>query len=252
MCLVLGACAAKRLSLPSDPGAPFPDFNQVHSQVSAACAAVKTLTAELGLAGRAGEQRLRGRVQAGFARPDSMRLEGVAPFGPPAFILAADDEQAVLLLPRDNRVLRGERAEDILGALTGVSLDPAELQAVLTGCVSATPGAMSGRLHGNGWASVDLPEGGVLYLERVNARWRTRAARRSGWQIDYPVWQGAFPQTVRLRASDPGLAVDITATVSQVEANISIDPAAFILVSAPGAGVLTLTQLRDNGPLGER
>ena len=184
-----------------------------------------------------------------------MRLEGVTPFGPPAFILAAHDEQAILLLPRDNRVLRGERAEDILAALTGVGLAPADLQAVLTGCVSATPGATSGRVHGNGWASVDLPEGGVLYLERVNSRWRTRAASRSGWQIEYPAWQGAFPQTVRLRSvgsTDPRVAVDITAAVSQVEANISLDAAAFTVNAPPDAGALTLAQLRENGPLGER
>ena len=46
--------------------------------------------AELGLAGRAGSQRLRGRVVAGFERPASMRLEGVAPFGPPAFTIWSD------------------------------------------------------------------------------------------------------------------------------------------------------------------
>ena len=32
-----------------------------------------------------------------------MRLEGVAPFGPPAFILAARGAMAVLLLPREDR-----------------------------------------------------------------------------------------------------------------------------------------------------
>jgi len=41
------------------------------------------------MSGRAGRQKVRGRVVAGFARPASMRLEGVAPFGPPAFILVA-------------------------------------------------------------------------------------------------------------------------------------------------------------------
>jgi hypothetical protein len=30
-----------------------------------------------------------------------MRLEGVAPFGPPAFILVARGQNATLLLPRD-------------------------------------------------------------------------------------------------------------------------------------------------------
>lgn len=245
------ACAPRLLSLPTDPGGPLPNFDQVHRDATAACAGVRTLTAELSLAGRAGGQRVRGRAIVGFERPRSIRLEGVAPFGPPAFILAARDDTAVLLLPRDGRVVRGERAEDILGALTGVGLAPAELQAVLTGCVSATQGATGGRLHANGWASVELLEGGVLYLERTNGRWRTRAASRSGWQIEYPTWQGTFPQVVRLRSTDPRVAVDMTATVSQVETNVTVDPAAFTVNVPPDTRELTLAELRANGPLGE-
>ena len=52
---------------------------------------------------------MRGRAIAGFDLPGSLRLEGVAPFGPPAFILAGRDEAATLLLPRENRVLREEK-----------------------------------------------------------------------------------------------------------------------------------------------
>src|SRR5512138_3465167 len=113
----LTACAPRRLALPTDTGAPFPDFADVHAQLSTACRGVRTMTAELGLSGRAGSDRLRGRVHAGFARPDSMRLEGVAPFGPPAFILAARDRTATLLLPRESSVLRDQQADAILGAL---------------------------------------------------------------------------------------------------------------------------------------
>ncbi len=249
MCLVLGACAAKRLSLPSDPGAPFPDFNQVHSQVSAACAAVKTLTAELGLAGRAGEQRLRGRVQAGFARPDSMRLEGVAPFGPPAFILVARGNTATLVLPRDNRVLRATRGEEILGALTGVALAPADLQAILGGCVTPMPRAMAGRLHQNGWASIDLDGGATLYLQRQGNTWRLRAAKRAGWEIEYPAWQGMFPQLVRLRSDAQG--VDVSATISQLETNVDLEESAFLVNVPPGTTEITLDELRNAGPLGQ-
>ena len=137
--VVFTGCAARGITLPTDPGVPFNDFAQVHEQLTEACRGVRTLTAELSLAGRAGSERLRGRVVAGFERPASMRLEGVAPFGPPAFILAARGDMAILLLPRDDRVLKGERAEDMLGALTGVALAPADLQAILTGCVTADP-----------------------------------------------------------------------------------------------------------------
>ena len=163
---------------------------------------------------------LRGRAIVGFERPASIRLEGVAPFGPPAFVLAGSGATATLLLPRDNRVLRNARAEDILGALTGVALSPADLLAVLTGCVTAMPVAAAGRLHQNGWASIDLGGDATVFLERVALGWQPRAARRPGWQIEYPAWQGAFPATVRLRSLDPQVNVDLTAAVSQLEANV--------------------------------
>ena len=227
-------------------------------QLSAACAGVRTLTAEIALSGRAGRQKLRGRVVAGFARPASMRLEGVAPFGPPAFILVARGEDATLLLPREPRVLRGAKPEDILGALTGVALGPADLQAILTGCVVPSPQAVDARQHANGWASIDLFGGATLYLEPTGAArtlsgprgWTIRAARRAGWQIEYPAWSGNFPQSVRLQSDQPTLMVDLTATLSQIETNKDLEDAAFTVNVPPGAEPITLDELRDSGPLG--
>ena len=248
--MIVSGCAPRLLSLPTDPGTPLPDFAEIHRQATAACAGVRTLTAELSLSGRAGGRTLRGRAIAGFERPNSLRLVGVAPFGPPGFILAGGGDGATLLLPRDNRVLRDGRAEDILGALTGVALAPADLQAILTGCVASMPGAMGGRLHQRGWASIDLPGDATLYLERVGARWRPRAARRPGWQIEYPSWQGAFPQDVRLRSLDPAVDVELTAVLSQIKANITIDPAAFTVNVPADALPLTMAELLEAGPLG--
>jgi len=246
---LVSGCASRLMSLPTDPGNPLPDFAEVHRQATSACAGVRTLTAELSLSGRAGGRALRGRAIAGFERPGSLRLEGVAPFGPPAFILAGSGDTATLLLPRDNLVLRDARAEEILGALTGVALAPADLQAILTGCVASTPGVVGGRLHQNGWASIDLPGGATMYLERAGAGWQSRAARRPGWQIEYPAWQGAFPQGVRLRSVDPNVDVDLIAAVSQVEANVTIDPAAFMVTVPADALPLTIAELRNAGPL---
>ena len=249
-CVVLvSGCAPRLLSLPTDPGNPLPDFAQIHRQATSACAGVRTLTAELALSGRAGGQALRGRAIAGFERPGSLRLEGVAPIGPPGFILAGGSGGATLLLPRDNRVLLGAPAEDILGALTGVALAPADLQAILTGCVASMPGALGGRLHQNGWASIDLPGDATLYVQRVRAGWQPRAARRPGWEIEYPAWQGAFPQSVRLRSVDPKVDVDLSAAVSQIETNVTIAPAAFMVTVPADALPLTIAELRDRGPL---
>lgn len=248
--VLVSGCAPRLLSLPADPGDPLPDFAQIHRQATAACAGVRTLTAELSLSGRAGRRTLRGRAIAGFARPGSLRLEGLAPLGPPGFILVGGGDGATLLLPRENLVLRDGRAEDVLGALTGVGLAPAELQAILTGCVASTPGAVGGRLHRDGWALIDLPGGATLYLERVGSAWRPRAARRPGWQIEYLAWRGAFPQEVRMRSMDPAIDVDVTAALSQLEANITIDPAAFMVNVPVDARPLTMAELREAGPLG--
>ena len=180
-----------------------------------------------------------------------MRLEAVAPFGPPGFILAARSDQAVLLLPRDERVVRGQSAEAILGALTGVTLAPADLQAFLTGCVVPTPKAVGGRLHENGWASIDLEGGATMYLTRMGA-WQVRAARRDGWEVDYSMWQGAFPQVIRLRSVSEPANVDMTATLSQIEVNVDINPSAFTVDVPAGTSPLSLDELRAAGPLGEK
>ena len=180
-----------------------------------------------------------------------MRLEGVAPFGPPVFILAAREASAVLLLPRDARVLRGARAEDVLGALTGATFRPADLLAILDGCVVPAPTPTAGRLHVNGWASIDLV-GGRLYLQRRDDTWQLRAARRDGWQIEYVPGAGPVPQSVRLQADEPAAMVDLTAALSQVETNVDLDEGAFDIVVPDTAVPMTLDELRRNGPLGQR
>ena len=234
-----------------DAGAPLGDVEGVHASVSTACRGIRTLTAELGLSGHAGRERLRGRVVAGLTRDGSMRLEGVAPFGPPAFILAARAGVSVLLLPRDARVLRGARAEDVLGALTGVTFGPADLLAILDGCVVPSPTATAGRLHTNGWASIDLV-GGRLYLQRRDGAWRVRAAHRDGWQIEYVPGAGPLPQSVRLWAGGPAVMVDLAVALSQVETNVNLDDTAFDVAVPDTAEAVTLEELRRNGPLGAR
>jgi hypothetical protein len=243
------ACAPARLTLPTDAGSPLADLAAVHARVSQACRGVRTFTADLGLSGHAGRSRLRGRVVAGFERPASMRLEGVAPFGAPAFILVARDGDATLLLPRDDRVLTGASPGDVLGAITGVSLAPADLHAILTGCVVPDPAPRGGRVHANGMASIDLEGGATLYLARVGGAWQPRAASRQGWDVQYSNWQGDFPRGVVLRSMTGGLDVELSAVVSQLEANVPLDPGAFTVKVPPSTSRLTLDELREAGPL---
>jgi hypothetical protein len=46
--------------------------------------------------------------------------------------------------------------------------------------------------------------------------------------------------------------VDLTATLTQIEVNRDVDPAAFTVDVPASASPLTIEELRDAGPLGER
>ena len=242
------ACAARALTLPAPGGNPLPNAADLHADITKSCIGVRTFTAELGLSGRAGEQRISGRAVVGFEAPDSMRLEGVAPIGQPGFILVSRATAATLLLPRDERVLKGANPGEILGALTGVSLGPADLQAILTGCVVPSPKVSSGSEQG-AWVILDLAGGPTLFLQRVRgAALELRAARRDRWQIEYAEWQNGFPRSVRLVSNDAP-RVDMTARLTQIETNVDLDDAAFTVEVPRNALPITLQELRDAGPL---
>lgn len=244
------ACAGRRLPLSTDPSEPLQDVASAHARVAEACRAVRTMTAELTLSGRVGRQRIRGRVLAGFAQPDAMRLEGLAPFGAPAFILVSRGGSATLVLPRENAVLRSASPDSVLEALTGVALAPEDLLAVLTGCVDAGAEPESGRRHPGGWATITLRGGTVLFLRRVSDEWVLQAAQRGAWQIEYLAWQGRFPSIVTLRSGSPqAVQIDLRAAVSQVQANVDLEADAFAVTVSPAARALSIDDLRAAGPL---
>jgi hypothetical protein len=133
-----------------------------------------------------------------------------------------------------------------------VALGPADLQAILTGCVVPAPQATDARRHTNGWASIDLSDGTTLYLQPANQNmWTLRAATREGWKIEYPAWSGNFPQTVRLQSTQANVDVDLTASLSQIETNKDLEDAAFNVNVPPDAVPITIDELRTAGPLGE-
>jgi hypothetical protein len=245
----LAACAPPRPALPSGTGTPFADAPAAYDEAVRECRDARTVLAELGLSGKAGDTRLRGRINAGIAAPASIRLEGVAPvFGRPIFILAGRNGSATLLLSRENRVVDGAPPEAIVEALTGVALTPAELLAAVAGCGLGAAPPSNGRAFGDDWVAVDAG-GGVTYLRRVNARWHVGGASRDGVTVVYGEFANGLPSTIHVRT---GSVADITLRVSQLEINSTIDDAAFDLDVPADAQPLTLDELRRSGPLGER
>ncbi|MBA3295857.1 MAG: hypothetical protein H0U19_02885 [Acidobacteria bacterium] len=245
--LVTACGAPARPSLPSGAGVPFPAFDTAYRQAIQGCAGVRTITAELALSGRAGETKIRGRINAGFAEPGDMILEGLAPFGKPAFLLAVRGTAATLVLPRDGRVLRGAEPAAIVEALAGIALSPADLRTAVAGCGLGTAVPGSGRSYGNDWAAAESSSG-TVYLRRADGRWRVAGAEREGITVQYADFAGGRASTVFVRAR----VADLTLRLSQVEINVPLDPRIFDVEVPKNAEPLTLDELRRAGPLGEK
>lgn len=244
----VAACGPpSRPSLPSGAGTPFDGFVTAYAQAVQECGAVQTITAELSLSGRAGDTKLRGRINAGLAAPSDIVLEGLAPFGKPVFILIGRGGKATLQLPRENRVLTGAEPSAIVEALAGVALDPAQLRSVVAGCGLEKIAPTSGRAFGDDWASSDAGEV-TVYLRRIEGRWRVAGATRGGLTVQYSDFTGGRPGTVFVKTS----VADLALRVSQVELNVPIDPKVFDLEIPKDAVPLTLEELRRSGPLGDR
>jgi hypothetical protein len=217
---------------------------------------VRTLTAELRLSGRAGSERIRGTLQAGLAAPAAIRVEAVAPFGQPFFILGGRDNRATLLLPRDNRVLPDAAVPDVLERLTGLRLAANDVRLIVTGCLTEQLEPTDGRRWSDGWQAVSLPGSSApdkpitAYLRPVGGAAQLVAADYGGWRVDYANHVNGFPRSVRLRSAG-GTAIDITATIAQLSTNVSIPDRAFAIEAPPNAAVLTIDDLRSVAPLRE-
>ena len=248
------SCGSHRITLPSATGTPFPDAAPAYNDVIRDCRGAQTLSASLSLSGRAGSTKLAARIDAGFAAPSKLRLEGyprIAFGGKPFFILVANGSDATLVLKRDNRVLRGAPPSAIIEALTGVALNPDEMRSLMAGCAFGTGEPTDGRSFGRDWASVQI--GAVtVFLRRMNNQWRIAGARRGSLEIEYSDFAGTRPTSVRLHTA-PSTGVvpaDLTIRMSQVEINTTLETNVFNVDVPKDAAPLTLEELRRAGPLG--
>ncbi|MFN2444055.1 MAG: hypothetical protein ABR606_00475 [Vicinamibacterales bacterium] len=250
--LVLAAtlisCAAKLPARPSGTAAPDASATTLFTEVTRQCRGLRTVTTVIALSGRAGSERLRGRLHAGFAAPQAIRLEGIAPFGPPAFVLAGQQDRATLFFPRENRVLPDTPVADVLERLTGLDLGADDLRLVLSGCLVAEAPTSGGQSWTNGWKSVPLAPDRVAYLRQASAMWVVAGADYGAWRIDYADHLNGWPRTVRVRSSQGGV-VDLTARLDELEINVDLPSSAFVVDVLPDATPISLDDLRSVAPL---
>jgi outer membrane lipoprotein-sorting protein len=243
----VASCAARPPARPTGSATPDPTAETAFVDATKHCRGLRTLTAEVRLSGRAGDEKLRGTLHIGLAAPGSLRVEAVAPFGQPLFILAGRNNRATLLLPRDNNILKDAAVADVLDRLTGLSLSASDLRLLLTGCLSDPATPVNGRAFSRGWRAVDLATGVVAYLRPVDGVSAVVAADHGEWRVDYATHRNGLPRQVRIRTVSG--AVDMTATLEQVQMNTEIEARAFEVEAPAGATAITVDHLRAVVPL---
>lgn len=242
--LATAACAPRvTVSIPGGDSRPESGAAAAFETATAPCRAIRSRSMELALAGRVRDETLRATVQAGTTASGDLRLEGVAPFGAPVFVLVASGEHASLLLPRESRVLLDAPTADVLDALVGLRLSAADLHALLTGCVVSQPEPTGGRAYGNDWLAVDVGAARSIFLRRSGLTPRVEAARLGALEVGYRDFKGDAVREVLLSA--PGIRLRLR--LGQVEDNPVLPAEAFRLVAPSSATPLSLDELRTQG-----
>jgi hypothetical protein len=253
--LALSACAAKAPPRPVGAPTPDPSAADAFTTATASCKGFRSIEGGLSLSGRAGGERVRGRILTGLESGGLVRLEAVAPFGAPFFILAGRNERATLVLPRDHRVLKDTGVAAVLERITGLALGAEDLRLILSGCLIDKAAPSDGRQWGGGWKAVTIGPNRVAYLRVQNGQPLLTAADYGAWHVDYSGHAGGFPRIVRVRragATTPADTIDIIARIEQLEVNTQINPLAWNVEIPSDADPMTLDELRSIAPLADR
>ena len=269
------SCAARMPPRPAGTATPDPTAAAAFETATASCAGFRSIEGELALSGRAGGERVRGRVLTGLEAGGAIRLEAPAPFGAPFFILAGRDETATLVLPRERRVLKETAVSAVLERLTGLSLGADDLRLIVSGCLVDKASPTDGRQWPGGWQAVTVRGAGsfssaearsaevedpaierTAYLRTVQGRPVLVAADYGPWHVDYSQHTNGFPRVVRVRSAtlrdQREAMVDITARIEQLEVNTQINPRAWLVDVPSDADPMALDDLRSIAPLREK
>ena len=249
--LLITACAARAPQRPAGTSTADPTAADAFASATTQCQGFRSIEGELALSGRAGGDRVRGRVLTGLESGGHVRLEAPAPFGAPFFILAGRAEKATLVLPREHRVLPDTPVADVLERLTGLSLGADDLRLIVSGCLVDRAQPSDGRQWPGGWQAVTIGPERVAYVRPVQGRPTVVAADYGPWHVDYSQHAGGFPRVVRVRSASAN-QVDITARVEQLSVNTQINPRAWNVEVPSDADPMTLDELRSIAPLAEK
>lgn len=248
--LVASGCAARVFTPPTGSAEPFADAPAVWSQATTACRDAQRYVAELRVQGWVGlrKERISSTIAGYVTRNDDVFLE-LQMMGATIFQMAGQAGRSAIVFPRDERFLRAP-TRDIVAALTGLQWGSRELLDVLTGCVAAAEGAVTGARIGSS-LRIDVSPSARAWLRERAGQWQLEAAQISDWTVEYGLYEGRFPREVRVTSAG-ATPLDLRFTLSQVNVNVEL-PASTFTLNVPERFVpMTIDELRSIGPLRER
>jgi hypothetical protein len=256
--VAVGCAPGVRVLLPTaTAGTPGADVNGQAETALRACRGITSFTAEIGVAGRLGREKVRGRLLVGFDAGGRVRLEALAPFGQPVFVLVADGGIGTLLLPRDRRVVRDVAADELLAAVAGIRANGDDLKSLLTGCLVADGDLADGRRLEGGWSAVTLAGGrATAFLRLVGGDPRVVSGivtPRGGGDVFHAGYDAygadGLPRSVRLERPAAASPLSLQVTLRDIGVNEPLGAAAFEVVVPGDAVPMTLADLQASSPL---
>jgi hypothetical protein len=254
---VRGLCASLALGMtagcmraafvpPTGPGEPVPDAAAAWDQASHGCGDVHAFVAGARASGKVGSERIWPvSLEVAVTNTDSIYVSATAA-GNSVFVLAGSNGRARLWLRQDQRVVSASPSE-IMEAVVGVALSPAQLLGMLSGCVARTVDVATAARHGS-LIELRAPEG-RLFLTQVAGHWEVRALVTDAFVVELSRRAGRQPDDVWIRSSGKA-AIDATLhlAISDGQVNGPIPPTVFELPAGAGtASPMTLDELRAAG-----
>ena len=252
MAIGLAACAPRTFVLPAVVPTPAPESAEIWKTASSPCRAVTGARAALGLTGRVRDQRIPGlagaTLYAALSATGDIGLEARVS-GQLVFRLGGTSSNATLLLPSENRVVRG-RADEIVDALVGLRLGPERLLAILGGCITRNEDVRQGERYGK-VLRVETPDA-VVYLEPTDGPWVVRAGTADGLGVEYRRPAGDVRDIIFRSRPGATAGVSIVLHVKELDLAPALAPSLFAVVVPDDARPMSLQELRETGLVDDR
>ena len=247
-----GSSACSRRPVATGPAVPVPneEAGRLLDDVESNQQSIVRYQAVLKVRGEGPEGRFSATELIVFERPDRVRVELLATFGPSRWIAVTDRGEITVLFPRSREYMRESAVEDVVSALLGIRLRPEEVMAILAGSGLPLGRANPARAERVGERvrvvlSGEPPDSPDPRLdERVDIeRGQVHEAVGSHYRVVYPTDWKQMGRTAPDRIEITNDQVEASLTVEDLDINVRLDPEAFVISLPAGATRLGVAEI---------